>query len=84
MGLSRGFLYAGASTLVQSLWRVEDRSTARLMESFYRALVSGRPAGSALREAQRIVRAERGEHPFFWAPFQVVGDPGYLAAQPAD
>ncbi|MGH2350415.1 MAG: CHAT domain-containing protein, partial [Chloroflexota bacterium] len=41
IGLSRGFLYAGAATLVQSLWRVEDGSTARLMSSFYHGLRAG-------------------------------------------
>src|SRR5439155_10065085 len=52
IGLSRGFLYAGATTLVQSLWRVEDGSTACLMAHFYGALQDGRPKGAALREAQ--------------------------------
>lgn len=74
ISLSRGFLYAGASTLVQSLWRVEDGSTARLMEGFYAALAAGQPAGAALRAAQLAQLAERGEHPYLWAPFQLVGD----------
>jgi CHAT domain-containing protein len=77
IGLSRGFLHAGAATLVQSLWRVEDRSTARLMEGFYRRLRSGRPRGAALREAQLELLGE-GLSPYFWAPFQLVGDGGPL------
>jgi CHAT domain-containing protein len=78
IGLARGFLFAGASTLVQSLWRVEDGSTARLMERFYRALRDGQPKGAALRMAQLSLLAE-GYPPFCWAPFQLVGDPGPLA-----
>jgi CHAT domain-containing protein len=77
IGLSRGFLYAGAATLVQSLWRVEDRSTAELMALFYRALCSGHSAGAALREAQNIQLAERENHPYFWAAFQLVGASGH-------
>jgi CHAT domain-containing protein len=78
VGLSRGFLFAGASTLVQSLWRVEDGSAARLMTRFYTGLKAGRTKGAALHEAQRALLAERGEHPYFWAPFQLVGDYGPL------
>jgi CHAT domain-containing protein len=78
IGLSRGFLFAGASALVQSLWRVEDGSTARLMERFYTALRAGRPKGAALREAQLALLSE-GLPAFFWAPFQLVGDAGPLA-----
>ncbi|RLG44531.1 MAG: hypothetical protein DRN92_07870, partial [Thermoproteota archaeon] len=79
LGLSRGFLCAGASALVVSLWPVADISTALLMERFYARLVSGETASSALREAQlelwryeeerdgRLIRPY--SHPFFWAPF---------------
>lgn len=78
IGLSRGFLYAGAATLVQSLWRVEDNSTAELMRHFYAGIRNGQPKGAALREAQRILLSTNGGHPYYWAPFQLVGDPGPL------
>ena len=76
IGLSRGFLYAGASTLVQSLWRVEDRATTRLMERFYGALCAGQSKGAALRQAQLALLGSHGPHPYFWAPFQLIGDSG--------
>lgn len=79
IGLSRGFLYAGASTLIQSLWRVDDGSTACLMERFYGALRRGRTKGAALREAQRALLAGASPSAFFWAPFQLVGDSGPLS-----
>jgi CHAT domain-containing protein len=78
VGLSRGFLFAGASALVQSLWRVEDGSTAWLMEQFYAGLRDGLPAGAALRAAQLAALARYGTHPFWWAPFQLVGDAGAI------
>lgn len=72
VGLSRGFLHAGARTLIQSLWRVEDRSTASLMQGFYRGLHGGRPPAAALRESQLALLAT-DPHPYIWAPFQLVG-----------
>jgi len=72
VGLSRGFLFAGAATLVQSLWRVDDRSTARLMHCFYRALLAGISPGAALRQAQQTLLGE-GLHPHLWGAFQLVG-----------
>ena len=81
IGLSRGFLYAGVSALVQSLWRVEDGAAARLMARFYQALRDGTPRAAALREAQLALMDECGPHPFLWAPFQLVGDGGSGAAQ---
>jgi CHAT domain-containing protein/Flp pilus assembly protein TadD len=75
VGLTRGFMYAGASQIVVSLWSISDQSTARLMTHFYRALLRDkRPPAAALRQAQLDMRREsRYRHPFFWAPFQVHG-----------
>lgn len=72
LGLSRGFLYAGTPSLVVSLWRVNDRSTASLMQAFYRRLEAGASKASALRHAILEVR-ERFPHPYFWAPFLLMG-----------
>jgi CHAT domain-containing protein len=76
VGLSRGFLFAGARAMVQSLWRVDDASTARLMIEFYRGLRAGRPVASALRAAQRGLLDEGSSHPYIWAPFIAVGHVG--------
>lgn len=78
VGLSRGFLYAGASTLVQSLWRVEDSATAQFMERFYAELRGGSTKGAALRAAQLAVLESCGAHPYFWGAFQLIGDSGPL------
>jgi len=80
VGLSRGFLFAGAATLVQSLWRVDDSSTPRLMQAFYTGLTSGMPPGGALRSAQRSM-LEEGLHPHLWGAFQVVGSDGQHIAE---
>jgi CHAT domain-containing protein len=74
VGLSNAFLRAGAGTVVASLWRVPDTSTAYLMREFYRALFDGSHTPSrALRAAQRTVRSQpRWADPYFWAGFQVL------------
>jgi CHAT domain-containing protein len=75
VGLARAFLHAGAARVVASLWVVEDRATATLMERFYREYVRGVSAATALTGAQRALIAERATvHPFYWAGFQLVGD----------
>lgn len=82
LGLMRAFLYAGAASLVLSLWAVEDRSTAQLMETFYRYLIEGKGKAAALRAAQSDFITDAGEgarsHPYYWAPFFLVGDMGRL------
>lgn len=72
VGLARGFFLAGASQLVVSLWMVNDASTRLFMEYFYTALIQGQSAGAALRVAQRLLR-DRLAHPYYWAPFMVIG-----------
>jgi CHAT domain-containing protein len=71
VGLTRGFLYAGASTVVASLWKVDDQATAALMTGFYDELKGG-DKREALRKAQLAAR-EKFPHPFFWAAFQLTG-----------
>lgn len=72
LGLARGFLSAGAESLVLSLWTVNDRATARLMGDFYRYLREGDQPAGALRRAQCNF-IERKAHPYFWSPFVIIG-----------
>ncbi|HEV2844882.1 MAG TPA: CHAT domain-containing protein, partial [Thermoanaerobaculia bacterium] len=76
IGLARGFQYAGARRVLASLWRVEDRATAALMERFYRALwIEKLAPAAALRAAQLDVRQQRRwRDPYFWAGFVLAGD----------
>lgn len=78
LGLLRALLYAGARSVVASLWPVQDVVTAQLMEQFYSALAAGEHKGAALRQAQIELRRAGSEHPYFWAPFFLVGDSGPL------
>lgn len=70
-GFVRGFLGAGAATVVASLWTADDRATTAFMEAFYGESLDSAPA-AAVRRAQQHVR-ERWSHPYYWAPWVVVG-----------
>jgi tetratricopeptide (TPR) repeat protein len=72
LGLARGFLSAGVSSLVLSLWTVSDEATSRLMKRFYENLQLGQGVAASLRIAQ-IEFIGRGEHPYLWSPFAVIG-----------
>jgi CHAT domain-containing protein len=76
MNLARAFLTAGARSVVASLWDVDDRSTATLMESFYEHLKAGLTVKEALRRAQLDFITNYGEKakPNLWAGFEVIGD----------
>ncbi len=73
IGLARGFLTAGAGSLVLSLWTVNDAATAELMTSFYRELTLGQSVSQSLRIAQ-LEFVESGSHPYFWSPFIAIGE----------
>jgi CHAT domain-containing protein len=77
VGLTRAFLYAGTPAVVVSLWKVADASTAELMVRFHERLQGGDSSPSeALRRAQLHLIDETGfAHPYFWAPFVLVGKP---------
>jgi CHAT domain-containing protein len=70
--MSRAFLYAGADSLVVSLWSVADQETKDFMVDFYSAIQSGTERRHALVEAKRNM-INRGLAPMFWAPFIFVG-----------
>jgi CHAT domain-containing protein len=72
LGLVRGLLYAGAQGVLVSLWDVNDQSTAEIMRLFYEAVRSYKNKAEALRQATLQVR-DRYPHPFYWAPFVLVG-----------
>lgn len=76
VGLTRGFMYAGASTVVASLWKVDDEATAELMKRFYSSILrQGMTPAAALRAAQNSIRQEpQWRSPYFWAAFTLQGD----------
>lgn len=76
VGLTRGFMAAGAPRVAVSLWDVNDRATAELMQRFYDGLLRrGLAPPAALRDAQRSIRAEPGwSVPYYWAAFVLQGD----------
>lgn len=81
LGLGRAFLAAGASSLVMSLWPVEDHSTNELMQLFYERLLQGDSKVEALRAAQQhLLHHNKASyaHPYFWAAFRLVGEVGPL------
>lgn len=76
IGLTRAFQYAGARSVLASLWEVSDRSTALLMRRFYAALRAGSSKDEALRQAQlALLHGKNGAaHPYAWAAFELTGD----------
>ena len=76
IGLTRGFMYAGAQRVVSSLWQVDDLATAQLMKQFYSGMLKDNlPPAAALRAAQLAMRKEkRWSSPYFWAAFSIQGE----------
>lgn len=75
-GLTRGFMYAGASSVVASLWKVDDEATAEFMKFFYRGMLQeGLSPAAALRKAQITMRGKKQWHsPYYWAAFVLQGN----------
>lgn len=75
VGLTRAFFFAGAPSIVATLWSVDDEATALVMERFYTHLNEGMSKAGALRQAQLDVRTEYPD-PYYWAGFVLSGDGG--------
>ncbi len=76
IGLTRGFMHAGAARVVASLWSVQDRATAELMKRFYDGMLTrGQRPAEALRKAQlQLSRDQRWQDPYYWAAFSLQGE----------
>jgi CHAT domain-containing protein len=76
IGLTRAFLYAGAGSVVVSLWKVDDLATSRFMQKFYKRMQEGAGIPDALRQAKLDMLSSgvpAYRNPFYWAPFVVTG-----------
>jgi CHAT domain-containing protein len=76
VGLTRGFMYAGAARVVVSLWSVNDKATADLMTKFYEKMLKqgARPA-AALRAAQvEMWKQKQWQSPYYWVAFTLQGE----------
>jgi CHAT domain-containing protein len=74
VGLSRAFMYAGTDTVLVSLWSVADESTYKLMVKFFDGLKRGKGKMTALKDAKNYLRNNGYDHPFYWAPFILMGE----------
>lgn len=76
VGLTRGFMYAGARRVVVSLWNVDDKATAELMQRFYRGILrENLTPAAALRKAQaQMAQQPQWHSPYYWAAFVLQGD----------
>jgi CHAT domain-containing protein len=74
MSMGRAFQYAGSQSVVMSLWSVAEKSSVDLVRSFFRHLGEGKPKLEALQLARTEIRQQGYDHPFFWAPFILVGE----------
>jgi len=74
VGLTRAFLSAGTSTVIASLWEVNDSSTARLMGGFYRKVSEDSPSVSLAIAQRSMLHGDNDHrHPYYWSAFVVVG-----------
>jgi CHAT domain-containing protein len=74
MGMGRAFQYAGAKSVLMSLWSVSEVSTTKMAEKFLSYVKQGKNRLEALQLARKKIRAVGYEHPFYWAPFILVGE----------
>ncbi|TPG23084.1 CHAT domain-containing protein [Variovorax ginsengisoli] len=75
LGFTRSFLSAGTSSLISSLWPVSDEATAVLMGTLYAEFAKGRDIQQSMQAGQlAVLKDPRMAHPFFWAPFNLIGN----------
>jgi CHAT domain-containing protein len=74
MGMGRAFQFAGARSVLMSLWSVSEESSTVMVEHFFKRLKEGKGKMEAFQLARDDIRKRGYDHPFFWAPFILVGE----------
>ena len=75
VGMARAFLFAGARSVLATLWAIDDEATMMFMKSFYQQLGNGESASVALQRAMKCLRDSHDySAPKYWAPFVLMGD----------
>jgi CHAT domain-containing protein len=74
MGMGRAFQFAGARSVLMSLWSIAEESSVRLVSAFFKYRSEGKTKLQALTLARKDIRDSEYGHPFFWAPFILVGE----------
>lgn len=88
ISLARGFIYAGSSSVITSLWNVREKSNREIILNFYKGIKEGKTKDHALRDAklsyiESITRESQEQaHPFYWGPLICVGDINPLQIKP--
>ncbi|MCP4442176.1 MAG: CHAT domain-containing protein [Aureispira sp.] len=85
VSLGRGFMYSGASSLIMTLWPINDQATALLIDNLYGELANEKSIDEALRNAKLAYldkTTDISAHPFFWGSFIMVGDPSPIKIKP--
>jgi tetratricopeptide (TPR) repeat protein len=75
MGMGRAFQYAGAKSVLVSLWSVDEKPSVMLVQRFLEEQASGKEPGVALEGARQFLKEQGYNHPFFWSSFILVGQP---------
>lgn len=81
LSLARGFFYSGANSVVSTLWNVNDRSSAMIMEDFYKNLKNGKRKSESLRQAKinyLQTHSQEEASPYYWSSYILIGDTGKL------
>jgi CHAT domain-containing protein len=75
IALNRGFLYSGVRNTIFSLWKVEDKTTSRLMIELYRNILAGKTFAAALKRAKlKLIQNPFTAFPKYWSGFILVGE----------
>jgi len=83
MNLARGFFYGGAQSVISTLWNIDDRSTATIVDNFYKNLSDGKTKSASLREAKLNYLSNSSlseKSPYYWSSFVLLGDNSSIPA----